>query len=166
MAFDEIKKAVVSRECLTTIDFNFMPDHKIFVMTDVSDYQSSTVLSFGKSWESAHPVAFDLMTFKGAELNYPIHEKEMLAIIRVLQKWCSDLIGVPFFIYTDHKILENFDVQRDLSHHQARWMEFMSQYTCKIIYVKGDDNCTAGALSCTFFNLDNVSSTPYPPRQQ
>jgi hypothetical protein len=25
------------------------------------------------TWESARPVAFDSMTFKGAKLNYPIH---------------------------------------------------------------------------------------------
>jgi hypothetical protein len=92
-----------------------MPDQKIFVTTDASDYQSGAVLSFGESWETARPVAFDSMTFKGAELNYPIHEKEMLTIICALQRWRADLIGVPFVVYTDHKTLENFDCQRDLS---------------------------------------------------
>jgi len=92
-------------------------------------------------------VAFESMTFKGAQLNYPVHEKEMLAIIRALTKWRVDLLGVPFLIYTDHKTLENFHTQRDLSRHQARWMEFMSQYEAKIVYVKGDDNTVADALS-------------------
>ena len=97
LAFDEIKKAMVSCKCLMMIDYGLMPDHKIFVTTDVSDYQSGAVLSFGKAWEIAHPVTFDSMTFKGAELNYPVHEKEMLMIIYALQKWHSDLVGVPFF---------------------------------------------------------------------
>jgi len=87
------------------------------------------------------------MTFKGAQLNYPVHEKEMLAIIRALTKWRVDLLGIPFLIYTDHKTLENFHTQRDLSHRQARWMEFMSQYDAKIVYVKGEDNTIADALS-------------------
>lgn len=52
--------------------------------TDTSDFQSGAVLSFGKTWETACPVAFDSITFKGAKLNYPMHEKEMLAIIRAL----------------------------------------------------------------------------------
>jgi hypothetical protein len=163
LAFDSIKKAVVGRECLTTIDHNLMPAYKIFVTTDASDYQSGAVLGFGESWETAKPVAFDSMTFKGAELNYPVHEKEMLAIIRALQKWCSDLIGVPFVIYTDHKTLENFDTQRDLSRRQARWMEFMSQYDCKIVYVKGEDNSVADALSRTSFDAENTAGIPYPP---
>jgi hypothetical protein len=60
------------------------------------------------------------MTFKGAELNYPVHEKELLAIIRALKKWRTDLIGVPFTVFTDHKTLENFHNQRELSRRQAR----------------------------------------------
>jgi RNase H-like domain found in reverse transcriptase len=107
-AFDAIKKLITSRECLTTIDFNKMPANKIFVTTDASDLCSGAVLSFGETWETARLVAFDSMTFKGTELNYPVHEKEMLAIIRA---WRSDLIGVPFLIYTDHKTLENFHQQ-------------------------------------------------------
>jgi hypothetical protein len=118
-AFDEIKKLVVDRDCLTMIDLSLMPDHKIYVTTDASDKGSGAVLSFGESWESARLVAFESMTFKGAQLNYPVHEKEMLAIIRALTKWHVDLLGIPFLIYTDHKTLENFDIQCDLSCHQA-----------------------------------------------
>ena len=131
----------------STIDLNKLSTHKIFVTTDASDYCSGAVLSFGETWESAKPVAFDSMTFKAAELNYPVHEKEMLAIIRALKKWRSDLVGVPFLIYTDHKTLENFHQQRDLSRRQARWMEFMSQYDGRIVYVKGGENTVADALS-------------------
>jgi len=70
-AFDVIKQLVISRECLTVIDPDLMPEYKIFVTTDASDIASGAVLSFGKSWESAHPVAYDSCSFKGAELNYP-----------------------------------------------------------------------------------------------
>ena len=168
MAFDSIKQLVASRDCLTTIDFTKMPDSKIFVTTDTSDIRSGAVLSFGESWETARPVAFESWTFKGAELNYPVHEKEMLAIIRALKKWRTDLIGVPFVIYTDHKTLENFDTQRDLSRRQARWMEFLSQYDGKIVYVKGEENTVADALSrlpATYSSnssvADTVAQAPY-----
>ncbi|CAA7258848.1 unnamed protein product [Cyclocybe aegerita] len=43
--------------------------------------------------------------------------------------------------------LENFQRQKDLSRRQARWMEFMSQYDFKIIYVQGEANSVADALS-------------------
>ena len=42
------------------------------------------------------------MQLKGAEKNYPVHEKELLAIIRTLKKWRSDLLGIPIHVYTDH----------------------------------------------------------------
>jgi len=146
-AFEAIKEIATSRDCLTTINFTKMPDYKIYVTTDASDKCSGAVLSFSPSWEAACPVAFDSMTFKNAELNYPVHKKELLAIIHALKKWHVDLLGSPFFNYTDNKTLENFNVQKDLSCCQARWMEFMSQFDAKIVYIKGDKNTIAGALS-------------------
>lgn len=146
-SFESIKAIVMSRECLTMIDLSKLPEHKIFVMTDASDKCLGAMLSFGTKWASARPIAFDSMTFKGAELNYPIHEKELLAIICALKKWQVDLLGSPFFIYTNHKTFQNFNTQKDLSCHQAHWMELMSQYDAKIIYVKGKDNMVADTLS-------------------
>ncbi len=110
-AFDMIKEIVVSRECLTVIDHSKLKQNKIFITTDASDRVTGAVLSFGLSWEMARPVAFDSKTLKGAELNYPVHEKELLAIICALRKWKVDLIGSPFFVYTDHKTLLNFHTQ-------------------------------------------------------
>ena len=94
-AFNAIKNAVVSRECLTTIDLKKLPSHQIFVSTDASDVCSGAVLLFGETWESSWLVAFDSMTFKGAELDYPVHEEELLAIIHASKKmanrsdWCA-----------------------------------------------------------------------------
>jgi hypothetical protein len=84
-------------------------------MCDASDWQTGATLSFGLTWETARPVAFDSMQLKGAEKNYPVHEKELLAIIQALKKWRADLMGMEFIIYTDHKTLQNFNSQRDLS---------------------------------------------------
>nr|GAT43224.1 reverse transcriptase-RNase H-integrase [Mycena chlorophos] len=158
-AFDAIKQLVVSADCLTTIDHQTPGDNKIFVTTDASDTRSGGILSFGPAWETARPVAFDSMTFKGAELNYPVHEKELLAIIRALKKWRTDLIGAKVYVYTDHRTLENFQTQKDLSRRQARWMEFMSQFDLKIIYVPGDENAGADALSRTNFYDEEVAPT-------
>jgi len=146
LAFEAIKAIVVSHDCLMTID-HADPTGKIFITTDASDFHSGGVLLFGKTWETACPVTFDSMTFKGAKLNYPVHEKEMLAIIRALKKWQADLVGSSFTIFTDHKTLENFNNQPDLSHHQAWWMEFMSQFDAKIIYIKGENNTVVDTLS-------------------
>ena len=96
-----------------------------------------------------------------AEKNYPVHEKELLAIIRALKKWQADLLGTHFIIYTDHRTLENFDTQKDLSRRQLRWQEFMLQYDITITYIHGEDNTVADALSrlppnCFLGEYDNV----------
>jgi RNase H-like domain found in reverse transcriptase/Integrase zinc binding domain len=117
-------------------------------------------LSFGETWETARPVAFDLVALKGAQANYPVHEKELLAIIRALTKWRTDLLGSPITIYTDHRTLENFDTQKDLSRRQARWQEFLAHYNHTIIYIKGEDNTVADALSRLPDSVDCVETTP------
>ena len=124
-----------------------MPGHKIFVTTDASDTGSGVVLAFRPTYKTAKPVAYDSRAFKGAELNYPVHEKELLAIIQALAKWRTDLLGYTFEVWTDHKTLEHFGTQRDLSRRQARWMEFLSQYDATIHYLPGEMNCAADALS-------------------
>ena len=146
-AFDNIKQIITSRECLTVIDHNKLDSNKIFLTTDASDRCTGAVLSFGPSWETARPVAFDSCSLKHAELNYPVHEKELLAVIRAVKKWKSDLLGCTFYVYTDHKTLLNFNTQKDLSRRQARWMELLSIYDCKFVYVRGTDNTMADALS-------------------
>lgn len=88
VVFDAIKVIVTSWECLTTIDLLKIPKHKIYVTTNASDKCLGAILSFGESWESAQPIIFNSMRFKGTELNYPVQEKELLAII------CALKIGV------------------------------------------------------------------------
>ena len=165
--FDSIKELLVSHECLTTIDFTKMPEHKIYITTNASNTCSGAVLSFGLSWEAAQLVAFDSLTFKDAELHYLIHEKELLAVIQALKKWHSDLIGSPFFVFTDHKTLESFETQKELSCRQARWMELLSQYDAHFIYIKGERNTVANSLSrrpinSTSSKAEKHATQPYP----
>jgi hypothetical protein len=65
--FDNIKKLVVSRECLTVIDHINPGSNKIFVTCDASDWRTGATLSFGPTWETAQPVVFDSMQLKAAE---------------------------------------------------------------------------------------------------
>ncbi|KAF7785204.1 hypothetical protein Agabi119p4_1369 [Agaricus bisporus var. burnettii] len=150
-AFDGIKSLVASSDCLTTIDHSKMPEYRVFVTTDASDYQSGAMLSFGKTWETSCPVAFDSKPFKNAELNYPVHKKELFAIICALQKWRADLLGIPLTVLTDHRTLECFQTQKHLSRQQARWTELLQQYDFDIVYIKGSENAVADALSRTTF---------------
>ena len=102
VAFKNIKGLIISKACLTTINPSLMPWYKIFVTTDASDTRSRAVLSFDPSYKTSQPVAYNSCAFKGAELNYPMHEKELLAIIQALAKWQTNLLGYTFEVQTDH----------------------------------------------------------------
>ena len=57
-----------------------------------------------------------------AETNYPIYNKEMLAIIKALQYWCTELEGTldQIEVITDYQALEYFMSSKLLSARQAR----------------------------------------------
>jgi hypothetical protein len=57
-----------------------------------------------------------------AECNYEIYDKELLAIIKCLEKWRPELQGTnePFGILIDHKNLEYFIITKSLNQRQVR----------------------------------------------
>lgn len=108
-AFDAIKLLVLGADYLTVIDYDDT-DKKIFVTTDASDRRTGAILSFGETWETAHPVAYNSYQLNAAEKNYPVHEKELLAIVKAMKKWRTSLL--------DHRTLEYFQSQKEMSHRQ------------------------------------------------
>jgi len=60
--------------------------------------------------------------FSALELNYDIHDKELLAIFKAFKIWWHYLEGptLPINIVTDHKNLEYFSTTKVLIHQQAR----------------------------------------------
>ena len=59
----------------------FDPDKPVFLKTDASDYALGAIMYQKDEQGWSHPVAFLSRKFNAAELNYPIHDKELMAII-------------------------------------------------------------------------------------
>ena len=57
------------------------------------------------------------------------------------------LYGEEFKIYADHQSLKYLFSQKELNLRQRRWVEYMSNYDCKIIYQPGKGNVVADSLS-------------------
>ena len=100
---------------------------------------------------SSHPrpVAFMSKTMVPAELNYFIHNKELLAIVHALDEWEHKLLSLqePFLVMTDHRALEYFMTKQKLNARQARWATYLSWFNIKMIYRPGSKNRAADALS-------------------
>ena len=94
------------------------------------------------------PVAFFSKKNAPAECNYPIHDKELLAIIRCLEHWDAELRSVASFtVLTDHLNLQYFTKKQPLSERQARWAETLSRYNFTIKHRPGKEAVVPDALS-------------------
>ncbi|MBW0576891.1 hypothetical protein O181_116606 [Austropuccinia psidii MF-1] len=118
------------------------------VETDASDYALGAVLSQVND-SGKHPIAFDSCKLLPAELNYEIHEKELLGIVWALKCWRAFLLSLsnPFEVLTDHSSLQYFMSSKVLTHCQACWAEFLSEFYFTITYHPGSLATLPDALS-------------------
>ncbi|CAI7744132.1 unnamed protein product [Closterium sp. NIES-53] len=65
---------------------------------------------------------------QAAEHNYPIHDKEMLAIIHAFKLWRCYLVGANIIVRTDHKSLQYLRAQPNLNPRQIRWLDYMESH--------------------------------------
>ncbi|MBW0583845.1 hypothetical protein O181_123560 [Austropuccinia psidii MF-1] len=110
--FHQLKEAFTIAPILSHFD----PSLPTIVETDASDYALVALLS-QISDSGKHAIAFDSRRLLPAELNFEIHDKELLAI---------------FWILTCH---------------QARWAEFLSEFHFSITYRPGRLATLPDALS-------------------
>jgi hypothetical protein len=65
---------------------HFDPTRAITIETDASDYAIGAVCSQPNDTNILHPLGYFSQKLKSAELNYNIHDKELLAIVNALDK--------------------------------------------------------------------------------
>ena len=145
LAFDTLKEALTTSPILAAPDFS-APFTLTTVSADASDFAIGAVLTQGER-EQERTVAYLSRKLKPAEMNYPVHERELLAIIFALKQWRHYLMGRPFLIKTDHHGLKTIQSTPGLTGRRARWSELLQDYAFDIKYIKGNSNVVADALS-------------------
>jgi len=130
IAFNTLKQAFTSTPILT----HWVPDAQLVVETDASDYALAAILSIMTKDSEIYPITFHSRTFSTLELNYDVHNKELLAIFKAFKIWRHYLEGFtsPIDIVTDYKNLEYFSTTKILTRRQARWSEYLSQFNLVI----------------------------------
>ena len=139
-AFDALKEALTSVSCLALSD----PDGKFEVIMDVSEDAKAVGVIL---MQDDYPVAYESMKLNTHQFNYSVHDKEMCAIIYVLQRWRSFLLERYFKIYINHRSLVHFKTQSNLNQRQLRWQEKAADYDMEILYKSGKENVVVNALS-------------------
>ena len=124
-------------------------DSKRFrIETDCSEWALGCVLLQEDEDGKWHPVAFEGRKLNGAELNYPIHEKELLAIKHSLRTWGAYISnGTRTEVLTDHESLKYLQTTRTPSKRLARWIDEFSEFDLDIRYRKGSEAIVPDAIS-------------------
>ena len=145
MAFEQLKQEFTCAPVLT----KWVPDSEMIVEMDASDYVLAAIISSWTPDSKIHPIAFHSRSFNLAEVNYDTHDKELLAIFEAFKHWCQYLegSGTPIDIITNHKNLEYFATTKILTHRQARWSEYLSQFNMIIRFCPGKLGAKPDALT-------------------
>lgn len=147
-AFNETKQIVVKHRDTHRVALDYTTNAApVHLITDASLTGASGVLTQGKEWKESSVIAFWSGKFDSAQQNYPVHDREALAIMLSLKKFEPMLQGIHFEILTDHRALEHLTTQKNLNQRQMRWLDFMSRFDFKIVYIEGTENILADALS-------------------
>ncbi|GBN53152.1 Transposon Ty3-I Gag-Pol polyprotein [Araneus ventricosus] len=125
------------------------------LFTDASDTAIGAVLQQyeNSTWQ---PIAFYSKKLNDTQQNYSTYDRELLGIYLSVKHFKRYLEGRAFTIYTDHKpLIFAFHQKLDkAAARQARQLNYISQFSTDIKYIKGENNIVADTLS----RLTEVSS--------
>jgi hypothetical protein len=105
-SFKKLKHCFTTTPILTYFD----PQWECIAETDVLDFALGGTLSQISIDERLHPNAFHSRKFSPTEINYEIHDKELLAIVDYFKTWRRYLEESLHIVqvFTDHINLEYF----------------------------------------------------------
>ena len=118
------------------------------VEADASDFAIGGILSQDIDGK-IHPIAYYSRKLSVPEINYKVHDKELLAIVACFQQWQSFLLSSiePVKVLTDHRNLLYFSDSKRLNRRQVRWSLFLCDFDFQIIFRPGREGGKPDALS-------------------
>ncbi|KAE9310844.1 Transposon Ty3-I Gag-Pol polyprotein [Phytophthora rubi] len=140
--FHELKRRLSTPPVLQLPDF----EKPFGIRMDASNFAIGGVL-FQNEGGLEHPIAFTGRKMKPAELNYPVREQELLAIMHALRVWRVYLLDRPFTVETDHKSIETILTQKTTNRRVARWFNELAEFQPQFKWIPGESNQVSDAVS-------------------
>jgi hypothetical protein len=118
-SFQELKNWLTTALILTHFDLTKI----CIVEPDASDFTLGAIFSQKDNEGRLHPIGFHLLKFPAAEINYEVHDKELLAIIDSFKVWHRYLEGslCTVIVYRDNQNLEYFTTTEFLNRKEPSW---------------------------------------------
>ena len=141
------KAFLVLKEKITSAPTLVIPytggDAEFTIVTDASGYAIGMALHQDQG-HGLQPVAFEARKLNKHEQNYPVQERELLAVVEALRVFRCYVEGCnKVTVVTDHDSLTTFLTHKDLRGRKARWAEVLAPYApyLHIDYKPGRVNC-------------------------
>ena len=125
-------------------------------MCDTSDYAVGAILG-QRIDKLPHVIYYASRTVNDVQLNYTTTEKELLAVIFVLDKFRSYLLGSKVIIYLDHVALKYLLSKKDVKSCLIQLILLLQEFDTEIRDKKGSKNVVVDHLSR--LNVDYTEDT-------
>ena len=147
--FEEIKTKLKNSVVLSFPNF----DESFFVTSDASDFGIGASLCQGENI-----ISFASRRLSESERKYNVTKRELLALVFALEKFYPYLYGRQFEIRTDPKPLiyllnytnQNSKLRNNSDPVISRWLDRVSAFDLKMVYIPGATNTVADSLSRAF----------------
>ncbi|KAK9019014.1 hypothetical protein V6N11_034056 [Hibiscus sabdariffa] len=115
-------------------------------MCNASDTSIGAVLD-QKISKEPHVIAYASRTLDSAQKNYSTTEKELLAIVFVLENFRSYLLGTNIIVFPDHAALRYLMSKKEAKPRLIRWILLLQEFNLEIKDKKRRENLVADHLS-------------------
>ena len=157
-AFEGLKDKLREDLLLSFPDYD--PEaEKLQLWVDASQTGAGACLTQVQQGE-LHFIAFNSMTFSGAQVNYSTLDKELAALRWGVKSFQAFLYGTEFVLHTDHQPLVYLHNMRLVDSRLARTLEDLADFNFIIRYVPGQLNSAADSLS----RLQRIMKAPDMPQ--
>ena len=164
-AFDQLKTALTTSPILTYPDF----DKDFILYTDASETAIGYILGQKDDQGKEKVICYGGRSLKPNEKNWPISEKEGLALVEGIKYFHIYLANKKFTVLTDHIALKWLQDISQKNGRLYRWSLMLQGYNFDIIHKPGKKHGNADALSKRAYSANeevsikkNGNSQPLP----
>ena len=153
----------IAKRKITEITNTAFPDQgkTFFENTDASGIAIGASLNQKDYAGNFMPISFFSRKLNETEKKYSTFDRELLAISSAVKCFKHYLEGAQFVIITDHKPLLHLMTMKEPSTRQWRAIEYLSNFSFRLEYIKGEDNVLADLLSrCTKEEIHDIQALP------
>ncbi|GFX47953.1 transposon Tf2-11 polyprotein [Trichonephila clavipes] len=169
--FDQQNTFQTLKNCLTTPPVLKQADgtQPYIIRTDASNYALGAVLLQGEGSDE-YPIEYASRLLTPAERNYSTTEREAIAVVWALKKFCGYIEGTEITVASDHQPLKWLLNLKSPNGRLARWALEIQSFNLKVQYIPGKANAVADMLSRpvtqeeSFCEANNTTIADMPTR--